>query len=94
MTPRAAAIKQAMIDGRNAYVGAVNPYAGEDYTLARAWRLGYRSMLESVVGAPLSCFSTPPDCCSRVVITGRRSAAAPRSERTFPRGPHCRLRHA
>lgn len=46
LTPRAAALKQAMLDGRASQPCDRNPYAGDDYGLARAWRLGYRSMLE------------------------------------------------
>lgn len=52
MTPRAAALMQAMIDGRAAHVGDRNPYAGDDYPLARSWRLGYQSMLLEVTGGP------------------------------------------
>lgn len=42
---RASALMQARIDGRAAKPGASNPYAGDDYPLARMWRLGYKAML-------------------------------------------------
>ena len=39
-------LRQAGLDGRNATVGAKNPYKGEGAT-AVAWMLGYKSMLQA-----------------------------------------------
>lgn len=41
-------IRQANIDGRNAEVGAQNPHVGNE-VLARAWRLGYQTMLVDMI---------------------------------------------
>jgi hypothetical protein len=40
--------KRALQDGRNAEVGAANPYYGTGIC-ARLWRLGYNRMLEAKV---------------------------------------------
>lgn len=45
-------LMQASLDGRAARPGDRNPYAGDDYPLARAWRLGYQSMLVELTSRP------------------------------------------
>jgi len=37
---------RALNEGRNAHVGAENPYAGGSLALAKIWRRGYDAMLQ------------------------------------------------
>lgn len=37
---------RALDEGRNAVVGAENPYAGKSLVLAKLWRRGYKAMLD------------------------------------------------
>lgn len=37
---------RALAEGRNAPVGAENPYAGRSLALAKIWRRGYEAMLQ------------------------------------------------